>query len=198
MPLLTPNQEDVYPAGSEKPDGPAALLALLQQQARNRGAGLGLAADSAALTALIADIDFSGFTILQADTAQAWVRKSGATIPLPVNTRRKLDATSDTVALIPTVGQAKIAGAAATGVGATITFPTAYLAGTVPVVVCSFAGSKATGAFDPGNTAANLLVDAAADTITNAGFAARIRVASGTLSAAADYYLHYIAWGVPA
>lgn len=194
MPGEYGNMQDTYPLGSEKPDGPAALLAMLQRMGLNRGAGVALAADAAGVTSLFNDIDFTGFTAMQADTLQAWTRKAGATIPLPVNVRRQLDTANDTAGLVVQTGIGKITGVATTTISEAVTFPVAFSA--IPFIVMSYTGTRAAGAFNTTGLTAGSAIASTAGAPSTSGFTALLTNVSA-LSATSDYYYSWLALGAP-
>lgn len=136
-------------------------------------------ANSSAITTLTSDID---------------------SIENTVFAHRQLDATNDSRRFLIQQGIGKITGGASPTASEAVTFPVAYAAGTVPVVIVNTIGLRATGAFNAvsiPSTAQSVIGSAQQPSAT--GFNAFLYQATGSnLGATNDFYYSWTAIGVPA
>lgn len=109
---------------------------------------------------------------------------------------RQLDSTNSTLVPLVQSGIGKITGNATGAVSEAVTFPAAFATGTVPVVVASYIGSRATGAFNATSLTASGGIPAGAGAPSNTGFTLGLNLPSGSFSSSFDYYYSWIAIGV--
>lgn len=106
---------------------------------------------------------------------------------------------SFTTNVISQYGDSKMAGNNTASRAVNVVFPQPFAAGTVPMVVISLSGQKANGVYDPTNAGVtSTTVSMASYSPTNTGFVAHLRISTGSLATATDYYYTWYAVGVVA
>lgn len=114
----------------------------------------------------------------------------GAGVP----TNLQLDTTNSVVRAITQIGIGKITGSGTTNATEVVTFPIAFRSGSVPVVVSSSVGTRATGAFNALGLSASGLVLANSYGVSTTGFTLRLDT-TGVLGGTTDFYYSWTATG---
>lgn len=107
--------------------------------------------------------------------------------------RRQLDTTNSYPRMKFQTGIGRITGAAALQISEAVTFPAAFSA--IPVVLMSFLGSAAAGAFSPGSAVFTARVAATPSAISTSGFTAYLSRDTNNLAGPSEYYYSWVAIG---
>lgn len=141
-----------------------------------------------------------GDTGYQEDTNTYYTYTGSAWAETSIYGRRQSDTTNTTGRFLIQSGIGKAIGAGTPTVTESVTFPVAFSAGTVPVVVAGMIGYRPTGTFNANSLPSSAQsVSASAQLPSNTGFSAYFyQTTGGNLSAANDWYYSWVAIGVPA
>jgi hypothetical protein len=196
MPVTTPDsifyRNTATPAALETES--ATQASSIQAALTSRGQHRYRWADTAARNAQTGmSIDDHGYQI---DTGATYRYNGSAWKEQSYYERFQADGLNSVRNVIQQSGIGKITGAGTGDASEAVTFPTAF--SSVPVVVASFTGARATGVYNPVGLSALTVGTASAQVPSTTGFTAQIFRSTGTFTSGNDYYYSWIAVGVPA